>query len=602
MASSRPLSEIEMRLFSQVCEAVHATTESQRDLLRAFVCDELNSEWSRLLTLTASNETLSILSEEELKYLSTLRSAGSSNLSSQTCDEANMFSQTLPMLTSQKTTDSNMVRAAVHDIIQYNDVLEKLLVKYKDYVHRSIFNMRPSSEATDEISMTEQKIAALSLKKDLLKKQIHVLQGKIGNRMERAEGLTRTAPTGVKVADESSSSVSESTALKEVFETTFQSYDHILGKLNALHYEVGHDTFEGDAILHAARRHASQIVLSMATKCRASLDRVFLEASFTYNNSASHVSDYGRAINDERSAVYAEIQSLWDEMVPLAHMVVEKEFLKPITQKVEMRFERQGNRDATVSVYTTAMLRFMNERLRLLADRIQMLVYHHQTLFNAFTHVNSEGKSEPTKGSEIGDTHSIKNTVNDRFKENTLLRTIQRQMELYGSIQIDVEKQPQPTHTSTFRMHVTKLDRYVASRQRKGDDLARSVHGFFETLVKTDLTDAELGSQLLLDSVIAGSAAGSKTGGNVYEDQQVEDSVASLKSQAGQVQTNFGKLREGAGGPSLPHDFVTYAHNKTAKRLSRREGDSWQKPDEQERCPKFTAIVSKWDDPSSFTN
>lgn len=92
-------------------------------------------------------------------------------------------------------------------------------------------------------------------------------------------------------------------------------------------------------------------MLSLATKCRASLDTVFLEASLTYNRRASYASNYSRDINDERNAVYAEIQSLWDEMVPLSHMVVENEYLKPILKKTETRSDRQVARDKIVSRY-----------------------------------------------------------------------------------------------------------------------------------------------------------------------------------------------------------------------------------------------------------
>lgn len=74
---------------------------------------------------------------------------------------------------SQKTIDHNMVKAALHDINQYNNVLEKLLVKYKDYVRRSIANLQRPPETNDEVSMVKQKISALSRRKDLLKSKVY---------------------------------------------------------------------------------------------------------------------------------------------------------------------------------------------------------------------------------------------------------------------------------------------------------------------------------------------------------------------------------------------------------------------------------------------
>ncbi|KAI1452476.1 hypothetical protein F4805DRAFT_470844 [Annulohypoxylon moriforme] len=592
MDSQRSFSETEMCLFNQICGAVHATSENQKNLLKSFVFSELTSEWSQLVAMMESNGPLSILSEDELKYLNALNSTRRGPQSSQTQGEGGMFSKIQP-IPGQKTTDHNLIKAATHDIVQYNNLLEKLLVKYRDYVRSSISSIQRHPETDNGASVLEKKIAQLSSRRDSLKNEIRSLEGKISNRFDRLEDLTQAEPNAAEVGESLLERSSKSVALTEVFKTTFPSYDHILSRLNALHGELNYDVGEDDTILQTARRHASQIVLSLATKCRASLDTVFLEASLTYNRRASYASNYARDINDERDAVYAEIQSLWDEMVPLSHMVVENEYLKPILKKTETRSDRQSSRDMIVSSYTSAMLRFMNERLHILVSRIQMLVYHHQTLLNAFTYVNSKAGTKSAKRSRIASTHVAQTKDSGKSKSNALMDTIRRKMELYGSVPIDVDKKSQKAQTSTSRMQVEKLDRYVTSRQKKGDDIARNVHSYFERAAKSQITDAEFGAHLLFDSVIADSTAGSQVGGHVYDDQQVEDSVATMKSQTNEIETTFRKLREGSGAPSSAPDFVTYAYNKAAKQLP---------PEDSEKCPKLAAIVEKWGDSTGFTN
>ncbi|KAL7626482.1 hypothetical protein AAE478_003254 [Parahypoxylon ruwenzoriense] len=591
MAGPRPLSDTEMRLFDRVCEATHATSDSQRNLLKSFVCDELGPEWTRLVELMESNGPLGILTEDELN--------------TQHLNESPFSSIKNPEV-DQKTVDHSLVKAASHDILQYNNILEKILVKYKDYVRRSIVNMKSFPETSKQTSVAEQKITALTLRKELLKKEINSLQDKVQNRVDLLEGLVRAES---KIAETDGDFYEENykpIALKSVLESTFPSYDHILSRLKALHWELSYDTVEDEVILYTARRHASQIVLSLATKCRASLDTVFLEAASTYNQNAPYVSDYARAINDERNAVHAEIQSLWDEMVPLAHMVVEKDFLKPILKRIEMCNEQQTVRDATISVYTSAMLRFMNFRLRVIADRIGMLVYHHQTLFAAFSYVNSKAETQSSKALETTNAHVVQNDEKGERKGSTLLEAIRRKMELYGSIPINIGKPYRTPH-----MQITKLDRYVLTRQQKGDDLARNMHRFFEMAVSAELTDAELGGQLLLDSVIADSASGCRSGGRVYEDQQVEDSVSTMKSQVEEVQTVFRQLRdEGIGAPSSAPDFVAYAYNKAAKQLANKSGEGCYHLENQDeiscqnckRCLKFASLIRQWDDSTNFTN
>ncbi|KAI1479563.1 hypothetical protein F4774DRAFT_120037 [Daldinia eschscholtzii] len=592
MASPRALSEAETRLFHQVCGAINATSESEKDLLKSFICDELAPEWTRIVALAESNGPLSVLSEDELKYLNSLRSTRRGHRSAQSRGEEDIFSD---MPFSQKTIDEHIVKAALHDINQYNNVLEKLLVKYKDYVHRSTANLQRPPEATDEASMVKQKISALSRRKDLLKSKIYSVENKIDQHTDQLEGIAQMKPSTLAADDDRGS---KSAAPKQVFESTITSYDRILSKLNALHGELGGDAINDEAILRTARRHANQIVLSLATKCRASLDAVFLEIASTSGKRVSFASDNAQAVKDERDDIYAEIQSLWEEMVPLAHMVVEKEFLKPILGKVETCSERQNIRDATVSRYTYAMLSFMNDRLSLLADRIKMLAYHHQCLLDTLTHVNN------TIGSDIANNPSRnppsdQNKGSDKTKDRTLLDIIRRQMELYGSVPIEVDK----ANALTPHMQIRKLDHYVTSRQKKGDDLSRNIHDFFEKAAKAELTDAELGSQLLLDSIITDSAASTQTGGHVYEDQQVEDSVATLKSQAEEIKTVFRQLREDETNPPMSApDFITYAHNQAAKQFASKDSGSIPLASEQEQCPKFTSLIHSWGDSANYGN
>ncbi|KAI5855074.1 hypothetical protein GGS23DRAFT_445942 [Durotheca rogersii] len=590
MADPAPFSETETRLFAQLCEATHTTSEGQKNMLRAFLRDELASEWTRLVESMDANGPMSVLTEDELKY--SLHMDGRSPAGA---PEA-----------GQKGIDPSAVKTASHDILQYNDALEKLLSKYKECIRRSIVNIRSFPKAHRVASVTEQKIAALALRRDLVEKEIHALQGKARDRIDLLEALVRTES---KVAENDGDFYDQNyklISLSRALEATFPSYDHILSRLKALRWELSYDTAENETILQTARLHASQVVLSLATKCRASLDTVFLEASQTYNKDTPYLSGHARAINEERNAVYAEIQSLWDEMVPLAHMVVEKEFLRPILRRVQMGNEKQAMRDAAVSAYISAMLRFMNHRLRVLADRIKMLVYHHQTLFNAFAYVKRRTDPQPIGEPRPTKAHVARSDINDDTDGPTLLENMQRQMELYGSIPIDVGE-----FYRAPRFKVTKLDRYTLTRQSKGDELARSMHKLFEIAVAAELTDTELGGQLLLDSVVADSGSGCRAGGRVYEDQQVEDSVSAMRSQVEEVQAVFRQLRnEGEVAPSSAPDFVAYAFNKVAKQLATKNGEGCYHLDKQgevtcrncNRCLKFAALIRKWDDPAIFTS
>lgn len=80
------------------------------------------------------------------------------------------------LIAGQETVDPGLVKAATHDIHQYNNALEKLLVKYRDYVRRSIANIQRYSSANTDASTVDQKIVALSRKKDMLRAEVQPFQ------------------------------------------------------------------------------------------------------------------------------------------------------------------------------------------------------------------------------------------------------------------------------------------------------------------------------------------------------------------------------------------------------------------------------------------
>lgn len=67
MAGKLSLSETEMRLLDQVCQAIDAKTEEQRHLLKTSIRNDLAPEWTRLVALMDSNGPLSMMSEDEIK-------------------------------------------------------------------------------------------------------------------------------------------------------------------------------------------------------------------------------------------------------------------------------------------------------------------------------------------------------------------------------------------------------------------------------------------------------------------------------------------------------------------------------------------------------
>ncbi|KAI1491020.1 hypothetical protein F5X96DRAFT_678672 [Biscogniauxia mediterranea] len=384
-----------------------------------------------------------------------------------------------------------------------------------------------------------------------------------------------------------------------LFKVNATSYDHILSKLQALGWELNYDDSVRDAILYNARRGASQIILNLAHNCHTQLNIVFQEAAATYAINAPNVAEYGRVVNQEREAIASEIQSLWDEVVPVAHMAVERQYLKPILDSVEMANETREVRNAAICAYASAVLRYMNKRLMVLAERIQTLVYHHQALFNAFYYVEARAHGEDPKAYPKTQSHTVKIATSDGEDNANLVDLVRHYMHVYGSIPIEVDYDPLESPIKTL----SKIDEYVQSRAEKGLQIAQDMHKFFETAVKAGLVDTELGGQIILDCMLMDSATGLYDD-SIFTDQQLEESVAATRAQVHLIRKIFNDLQltEAETAP----DFALDAYRKIAECLAVKNGHGCFKPDSRAavtcpkciRCLHFQNFIRRWGESS----
>lgn len=85
-----------------------------------------------------------------------------------------------------------------------------------------------------------------------------------------------------------------------------------------------------------------------------SLNTAFREAAQTYNSSAPVVHEYNQAIEAEMLAILEEIQSLWEEVVPVAHMAAEKQLLGPILKRFNLNEERRSLQQDVICDYVSS--------------------------------------------------------------------------------------------------------------------------------------------------------------------------------------------------------------------------------------------------------
>lgn len=97
--------------------------------------------------------------------------------------------------------------------------------------------------------------------------------------------------------------------------------------------------------------------------CRVSLNTAFREAAQTYNSSAPAAHEYNQAVEAEMVAILEEIQSLWEEVVPVAHMAAEKQLLGPILRRFDLSEERKSLQQEVICDYVSNISPSINNSL-----------------------------------------------------------------------------------------------------------------------------------------------------------------------------------------------------------------------------------------------
>ncbi|KAF2972549.1 hypothetical protein GQX73_g963 [Xylaria multiplex] len=486
----------------------------------------------------------------------------------------------------------SLLEDALAALDSYNKLLEEKVAKFSIQSARSIATLRESSASEQDTKLLDERVAEIKRRKLLHEKQIAILKKSVDSydekrslRLEEYDRLFYNEILFLK-GYETFFDKNYRSASRE--SSPWSEYDYVLQHIERWRHLVNVDSHESEAAIDRAREHVNQLSL------------------FTQSLVAAR-SDHRKVVHDEAADIIKEIDWLWEEVVPVAHMSVSAQFLGPVLTRFKNWKDSKNLRETIVMTYVrstfiactihanskkiSGVLRFMNDRLSAVAERTQLLVYHHQALHNV-ARVRQSIKTSSHIDTAPGHKSQSRNTQRQN-QHSTLSDKLQAFMQFYGAIPIHADNLS-PTPTPSL------LDEYVQNRAHKGDTLLQDLHKLFETAARSGLTDQEHGEELLLESLLADSAASPMQPGSVYKDTQLEGSIDVLRGQVNQIQEMFNDLK--LGGPASAPDYVAHAYRQITGQLSTKDGKGYFKGGDSPnsarnaciRGPKFEDFVRKW--------
>ncbi|KAI0415823.1 hypothetical protein F5X98DRAFT_345605 [Xylaria grammica] len=495
---------------------------------------------------------------------------------------------------------AGLLEDALDALAGYNKLLEEKVAKFSIQSVRSIATLGESSASDHDITPIDERAAQTKLRKLRHEQQIAILKKSSDShdedRSQRLDEFDRLFYNEILFLNNYETFLDKNYQPAPRETSPWSEYDHVLQHIARWRHLVDVDSHEGEATINRAREHVSHLVYTITRRCQVQLAAVFHE---NISRNVARSDHQKAAVHDEAADIIKEIDWLWEEVVPVAHMSVSAQFLRPVLTRFKDWKDSKNLREAIVTTYVSGVLKFMNDRLSVVAERTRTLVYHHRALHSIALIGQLKEISDPvemTSGHHVPPTSAHKtqsHNMKSQDQHSTTSDKLQAFMQFYGAIPIQANgsfSSPTPS----------LLDEYVQNRAHKGDALLQDLHKLFEGATKSGLTDQERGGELLLESLLADSAASPSQPGSVYKDIQLEGSIEMLRGQSKQIQEMFKDLK--LEGPLLAPDHVAYAYQQTTDQLAAKVGERYSKEGDNPnpacrdhiRCLKFEEFVRKW--------
>ncbi|RYO96577.1 hypothetical protein DL765_011556 [Monosporascus sp. GIB2] len=548
-------------VFAVLCERLGISSSAQQDHLRALIDtdDEMKKAFERLEALcTGPMKTLNM---DELKITRKLGLEEDPARGQESLKEAPTQLETIVGDDGRNATED-----ALGPLIDYNSERSKHVAAFRTYTSRVLASIDKFSTLLEtRQALSKSKAEALDTECLNMDNELKSLEETFKRCLSISnEDIVDLASNDPKLNPNAHLNIHRACRrARQAFNDTASPHDHILAKLQALGWELNPDTANNKALLSDARCCASELT-----------------------------------IEEERRAIIHEIQSLWDEVVPVAHMAVEKEFLNPLLKVVEIDMDTNGLRTATISGYTSGVLRFMNQHLKTLADRIYVLIQHHKALFEAYQYAWFRSKGQSVLGLPKSKADTPYLTSHDASVRSTFADVLRDYLTEFGSAPIDVNVD-NPVRTPD-ESAITKLQEFVVSREGKLSTMHEQMQELFEAAAKANLGNVEIGRAILSRRILADAILGPSVPHAVYKDVEAEEAIRLMENEIEVVREVFDELNysDAAKAP----DFVLHAYVKAQKRLAAKNSEGsfnhWEITSNPtcRACLRFAGFVARWKD------
>ncbi|KAI6308833.1 hypothetical protein MCOR34_007085 [Pyricularia oryzae] len=389
-----------------------------------------------------------------------------------------------------------------------------------------------------------------------------------------AEGLAQTL--GGRVVDfEGRRNRGQGGGLQQTIDGLLRSDDKLLASLQKLGWELEADDPDEQEGVVKARETCARLIKYTVETLRTKLDRLYLEALEEEDGKVRSSADSQprrQVPKEEIEEMQAELEELYTEILPVAQMSVEQQFLEPAVQSLAGRSASNLTRSVEALDYIDACLNYLLHNMTSLSSRVEDYKAHESATATLLSAAKAELSSQITTATPSkahGRTASLPaaaSPIRPRRANTTA--------SILNSNSSGADHQDQepalPTLLRTLALTLpddpskdaAALSAALHDRSAKAADMARNVQASFEGSVAAHVVDAATAVASLRDSVLAETATAPTAGADgsvvALTDPETESFIWMLQQEVGKVRGRLAdveadiRAREGGAGKSRP--------------------------------------------------
>ncbi|KAL2064073.1 hypothetical protein VTL71DRAFT_4567 [Oculimacula yallundae] len=297
--------------------------------------------------------------------------------------------------------------------------------------------------------------------------------------------------------------------VKQTVDSILRSDDKLLLSLQKLASDLEPGSSDDDVIIERIRELCARLIKYTVEGIRTRLDRVYLEGLSGSQSSNGHPDE------EEANDLQEELESLYSEILPVAQMSAEQQFLEPALKAVAASDGQGQERTVKAVKYIHDCMIFLVNRIETFLERAEESQCHKMALQAVLESAKKE-LSKPDN-TPIANTSSPARPITQRRRKSSTTQStlkVRNTRRSSGHFDEDIEPEQQlartlgiilPAEVVSDHERANLLEHMLAERLTRLENHATSLQSTSESSISSHLLDARMTLGLLHDSLLSES-------------------------------------------------------------------------------------------------